>query len=264
MHIALFILPNSLKLFLLIKRNLFSHLCRTVIIDDSVIYHARGCIEVLGKLVFEIEGEYEGHGGHIESDAVDVPIYILSLKANGEIAASDCFSPTTVTIEHQFFTSFFHGFRIPTQQDQASEAIPCRKLRANTIDILFLRAHVHSLPIPVASLLYGYLLIPMLEVAILKLDAVGPDPGEYWWDRIAFCFVTAVLLAVPGFLSVADRVAVVWLGHHFLPLPYAGSADIVSWHASCLFSQGTVCARCQCSLDCFLAVEDSEKDQQEK
>lgn len=120
------------------------------------------------------------------------------------------------------------------------------------------------MPIPASTFLHGDLLIPVLEVAVLEPEAVGPDPAELGRDGIAPRLPAAVSLASPSSLPVAMRKAVIRAGHHLLSFPYACPANVEPWHASVLFLYGTVSAWLQGLFNDLLGMEEDEQDQQEK
>jgi hypothetical protein len=127
-----------------------------------------------------------------------------------------------------------------------------------------LRAHLHVLPLPVAAFLEGHLLAPLLEVAILKFDSVGSDPGEFRRDGITPSFPVAVDLACPFFLLAAVGVAVVRLRCHLLALPNARTAEIVARDIAGLFFDLTVLAPRDWVLNHLLGKNDSEEKQEEE
>lgn len=165
-----------------------------------------------------------------------------SFESNCEMGAGDRISPCALPIEYQNLASFFHVFHAPAHEDQSCNAIPLSHFHPGSIDIVVLRAHLHVLPLPVAAFLEGHLLAPLLEVAILKFDSVGSDPGEFRRDGITPSFPVAVDLACPFFLLAAVGVAVVRLRCHLLALPNARTAEIVARDIAGLFFDLTVLA----------------------
>jgi hypothetical protein len=81
-----------------------------------------------------------------------------------------------------------------------------------------------------------------LEVAVLKFDSVGSDPGEFRRNGITAGFPVAVDLACPFFLLAAVGVAVVRLRCHLLALPDACAAEIVARDIARLFFDLTILA----------------------
>jgi hypothetical protein len=162
-----------------------------------------------------------------------------SFESNCEMGAGDRVSPCALPIEYQNLASFFHAFHAPAHEDQSCNAIPLSHFHPGSIDIVVLRAHLHVLPIPVAAFLERHLLAPLLEVAILKFDSVGSDPGQFRRDGITpGCPEAGHPLSDPD----AVGVAVVRLRCHLLALPDACATEIVARDIAGLFFDLTVLA----------------------
>lgn len=115
MQLLLLVLPDPLELLLLRELYFLAHLSGSVVVNHHVVDLLRGCIEVTGKLVLKVEGEYVGGWSHLQSNPTYEEIVVFCPESHCEISTSSRTTPRALTIKHQFFTILLAVLHVPAE-----------------------------------------------------------------------------------------------------------------------------------------------------